>query len=41
MDLDADGFPVTSIREINILSKTDHNNIIRLKEVVVGFKADR
>jgi serine/threonine protein kinase len=41
MDLDSDGFPVTSIREIKILSELNHPNIIRLKEVVVGFKKDR
>lgn len=40
MDLDSDGFPVTSLREIKILSQLDHPNIIRLKEVVVGFKQD-
>ena len=40
MDLDSDGFPVTSIREIKILSDTIHTNIIRLKEVVVGYKKD-
>ncbi len=40
MDLDSDGFPVTSIREIKILSSTLHTNIIRLKEVVVGYKKD-
>jgi serine/threonine protein kinase len=40
MDLDSDGFPVTSIREIKILSSTLHTNLIKLKEVVVGFKKD-
>jgi len=40
MDLDSDGFPVTSIREIKILSSALHNNIIKLKEVVVGYKKD-
>jgi cyclin-dependent kinase 10 len=41
MDLDADGFPVTSIREIKLLSEINHLNIIKLKEVVVGYKKDR
>ena len=41
MDLDNDGFPVTSVREIKILFDLSHPNIIRLKEVVVGFKTDR
>lgn len=36
-----DGFPITSLREINILSQlTHHPNIINLKEVVVGYKKD-
>ena len=41
MDLDSDGFPVTSLREIKILSEVYHLNIIKLKEVVVGYKKDR
>jgi cell division cycle 2-like protein len=41
MDLDSDGFPTTSIREIKILMELDHPNVIKLKEVVVGFKKDR
>jgi hypothetical protein len=41
MDLDSDGFPVTSIREIKILSEISHQNIIKLKEVVVGYKKER
>jgi len=35
-----DGFPITSLREINILSSINHPNIIKLKEVVVGFKKE-
>ena len=35
-----DGFPITSLREINILSTMHHPNIVNLKEVVVGFKKD-
>lgn len=30
------GFPITSLREINILQRIRHPNIIQLKEVVVG-----
>jgi serine/threonine protein kinase len=41
MDLDSDGFPVTSVREIKILRELNHTNIIKLKEVVVGYKQDR
>jgi serine/threonine protein kinase len=37
----SDGFPITSLREINILSALQHHpNIIHLKEVVVGYKKD-
>lgn len=32
--------PSTSLREINILSQVSHENIIKLKEVVVGFKKE-
>jgi serine/threonine protein kinase len=36
-----DGFPITSLREISILSALKHHqNIINLKEVVVGYKKD-
>ena len=28
-----EGFPITSLREIKILLKLEHNNIIRLYEV--------
>ncbi|CDW75165.1 cyclin-dependent kinase 10-like [Stylonychia lemnae] len=35
-----DGFPITSLREINILSNLMHPNIVNLKEVVVGYKKD-
>jgi len=41
MELDSDGFPVTSLREIKILSNLNHDNIIKLKEVSVGYKKDR
>lgn len=35
---EVDGFPITSLREIKILQKLNHPNIISLKEVSVGFK---
>jgi cell division cycle 2-like len=35
------GFPLTSIREIKILSKLHHPNIVRLHEVVVGKLPER
>jgi cell division cycle 2-like protein len=31
-----EGFPITSIREINILFKLNHENLIKIKEVVYG-----
>lgn len=31
-----DGFPITSIREIQILKRLHHPNIVRLEDVVVG-----
>ena len=37
---DNDGFPITSLREIKILSTIKHPNIVNLKEVVVGYKKD-
>jgi serine/threonine protein kinase len=41
MSHENDGFPITSIREINILKELDHENIVKLKEVVVGFKKEK
>lgn len=36
-----DGFPMTSLREVKILKMlSNHPNIISLKEVVVGVKAE-
>ncbi len=32
------GFPVTSIREVKLLQQLAHENVIRLREVVVGYK---
>lgn len=40
MDLDSEGFPITALREIKILQETSHPNIIKLKEVCVGYKQD-
>jgi len=33
---DKEGLPLSSLREINLLLKLSHKNIVRLKEVVVG-----
>ena len=35
-----EGFPMTSVREINILLTMDHPNIVNVSEVVTGFKKD-
>lgn len=41
MDNDSEeGFPLTSLREINILLSSDHPSIINLKEVVEGSSSD-
>jgi len=32
------GFPITSLREINILMSIQHPNVVSLKEIVVGHK---
>jgi len=36
MDYKQDGFPITALREINILQKARHVNIVELKEVLSG-----
>ncbi|MGH0116334.1 UNVERIFIED_CONTAM: hypothetical protein FKN15_003514 [Acipenser sinensis] len=36
MDKEKDGIPISSLREINLLLKLRHPNIVELKEVVVG-----
>ena len=35
------GIPVSGLREINILLNLRHENIVQLKEVVVGKSLDR
>ena len=34
MDNEKEGFPITAIREIKLLSQLQHDNIIRLREIV-------
>lgn len=34
MDSEKDGFPITALREIRILSSVFHENIIRLREII-------
>lgn len=40
-DLFRDGFPVSCLREISILKKCCHENIVKLKEVVVGRELEK
>lgn len=35
------GFPITALRETNILLSLQHNNIVRVKEMVVGSTLDK
>lgn len=41
MDVDSDGFPLTSIREIKILKNLNHPHIVKLNDVVNGLSKDR
>jgi cyclin-dependent kinase 10 len=36
MEREKDGLPISGLREINLLLNIRHDNIVRLKEVVVG-----
>ncbi|CRG91392.1 cell division cycle 2-like [Talaromyces islandicus] len=36
LDNSPDGFPVTGLREIQTLQRARHNNIVRLREIVMG-----
>ena len=38
---DKEGFPITSIREFNILLSFNHVNIVKVKRVVVGSNLDK
>lgn len=41
MDLERDGIPVSGLREIQVLLSCRHENIVHLKEVVVGRSLER
>ncbi|CAN8299022.1 unnamed protein product [Cochlearia groenlandica] len=41
MDNEREGFPITAIREIKILKKLQHENVIQLKEIVTSPGRDR
>eukprot|EP00741_Cyanophora_paradoxa_P006487 tig00001003_g6280.t1 len=40
MEREREGFPVTSLREINILLSIHHKNIVNVKEICVGHNLD-
>lgn len=40
MEGEKDGLPISSLREINLLLKMRHKNIVELDEVVVGRRLD-
>lgn len=41
MENEHNGFPITSLREINLLLKAKHENIVNVKEIVVGSNIDK
>ena len=41
MEKEKEGFPITSLREINTLLKSGHENIVGVKEIVVGSNMDK
>ncbi len=41
MEKEKEGFPITSLREINTLLKAQHPNIVTVKEIVVGSNMDK
>lgn len=41
MDQEHDGIPISSLREIQVLLNCKHENIVHLKEVVVGKSLER
>ncbi|KAK2172916.1 hypothetical protein NP493_918g00000 [Ridgeia piscesae] len=41
MEKEKDGFPITSLREINTLLKAQHINIVTVREIVVGSNMDK
>ena len=40
MDYVNDGFPITALREIAMLQRARHKNIVDLKEIVMGDSFD-
>ncbi|XP_060800454.1 cyclin-dependent kinase 11B isoform X2 [Amyelois transitella] len=41
MEKEKEGFPITSLREINTLLKGQHPNIVTVREIVVGYNMDK
>ncbi|KAJ1527126.1 hypothetical protein ONE63_008660 [Megalurothrips usitatus] len=41
MEKEKEGFPITSLREINTLLKAQHKNIVTVREIVVGSNMDK
>ncbi|PAA64459.1 hypothetical protein BOX15_Mlig023243g1, partial [Macrostomum lignano] len=41
MENEREGFPITSLREINTLLKAQHENIVTVREIVVGSNMDK
>ncbi|XP_013412148.1 cyclin-dependent kinase 11B-like [Lingula anatina] len=41
MEKEKEGFPITSIREINTILKAQHMNIVTVREIVVGSNMDK
>uniref|UniRef100_A0A8B9LLL0 cyclin-dependent kinase n=1 Tax=Astyanax mexicanus TaxID=7994 RepID=A0A8B9LLL0_ASTMX len=41
MEKEKEGFPITSLREINTILKAQHTNIVTVREIVVGSNMDK
>ncbi|VEL10349.1 unnamed protein product, partial [Protopolystoma xenopodis] len=41
MEKEHDGFPITSLREISTLMRAQHENIVTVREIVVGSNMDK
>uniref|UniRef100_A0A1X7TN95 cyclin-dependent kinase n=1 Tax=Amphimedon queenslandica TaxID=400682 RepID=A0A1X7TN95_AMPQE len=41
MEKEREGFPITSLREISTLLKANHENIVNVREIVVGSNMDK
>ncbi|XP_077998002.1 cyclin-dependent kinase 11B-like [Glandiceps talaboti] len=41
MEKEKEGFPITSLREVNTLLKSQHPNIVTVREIVVGSNMDK